>query len=123
MSQFIESHRPSPYANEYLQKGECDHSISPSCTGAQQGACLHNAIWGHLERVDIAPGDLQVPNPRCESVHHATKPPGAMLQLVPDSELHYYYTTPKAIDRPISLRLDPTGPKKRRAYLRNGPGK
>ena len=138
MSQLIENHRPSSYANEYLQtvheynhaiqvpptqKGECDHSIFPSCTGAQQGACLHNTIWGYLETVDIAPSNLQVPNTRCESVHHATKPPRAKLKAVPGSELHYYYPTSKAIDRPISLKLDPTGPKKRRVYLRNGPGK
>ena len=134
MSQFIENHRPSSYANEYLQtvheyhhaiqvpptqKGECDHSIFPSCTGAQQSACLHSTIWGYLERVDIAPSDLQVPNTRCESVHHATKPPGAMLQVVPGIVCPYC-PFPSSLDEPTSLNLDPTGLKQRRLCSENG---
>ena len=137
MSCFIEKHCPSSYAtdihqtaHEYYhaiqvpptQRGECYHSISPSCTGVQQGACLHCIIWGHLEMTNRALGDLQVlPDIRYSKVNYATKPPRAQLMMVTRFQ-QVYSSYPAILEGHSSPKLAPPGPKNGWNCLNDGNG-
>ena len=119
----IEKHCPPPYVINVHQTDRIYYAVQVPPT--QWGECYHSTncyIWGHLEMTNTALGDLQVlPNIRCTNVNHATKPPGAMLQVVPGIKCPYC-PYPNAIDGQTSLNLDPTGPKKRRVCAENGSG-